>query len=1202
FDSGYSEGATLEQLDGYTATGVVGSVASGRLAYTLGLQGPAITIDTACSSSLVALHLASQALRAGDCDLALAGGVTLMLSPRSFVEFSRLRLVSPTSRCKSFSDDADGAAWSDGCGLLLLKRLSDAQRDGDRILGVVRATAANQDGKSQGLSAPNGPAQERVIRRALALSGLSAADVDYVEAHGTGTSLGDPIEANALAQVYGRGRPPERPLWLGSLKSNFAHPQAAAGVAGVMKVVLSLLHEQLPKTLYSDKPTRHVDWENSGLALVTELRPWSRAERTRRAGVSAFGISGTNVHVIVEEAPPSAAGAFPPPTAAEPIFRDAPLLVPLSARTQASLHAHAARIAAYLEAQPELALSDLAYTLALRRSHFDQRAAIVTTDRAELAARLRASAAGDEPAGVARSPARGRTRGKLVFVFPGHGPQWLAMGKTLMERSPVFARALERCDVALAPHTGFSVIAVLRDEPGAPELERVDVVQPALFAMTVALSALWRALGVEPDAVVGHSFGEIAAAHVAGVLSLEDAAQVVALRARALSPLAGHGGMAAVELPAAELEQRLSERYAGRLGIGAINSATSSAVSGEPRALEELLGELESEQIFARKIRIAFASHSVQVETARDAILEQLAHVRGRMSALPLYSTVSGESIRGDELDSSYFYRNLREPVQFGPAIDRLLDDGYRYFVEVSPHPMLRIPIEEQAEHAEQRAVVLGSLRRDEDPVRCMMTALSELYVAGRELDWAKLSSAGATHLADLPTYAFDRQPYRRDPAPTVRARSPHGPFAQLHLESSDQPGRHVFETELDLADPSYAYLKDHRILGAVWLPGSALLEMALEAGRVVFREHGAQLADVTFARAVELSEDGAVRLQLVLQAELDPQGLRAFSIASRSLHDAGPWVANASGFMRSADAISISTGSLAQLRERCEEVVEGAAFYELAAAAGFERGPAFQAIELGHRGESEAIVKLAARSLGQYVVHPALLDAVFQSMTLPTRFPPGRAYLPAGVESLQLCAAGKPAWAACRIRRIEPDAVTVDFDLLDAEERVLMQIRGFRQVAEARLPKLLHRVEWKALPAAVRGNGKTPASPGPWLILADRGGVADSLARKLGEKRCVSVEPGRDVDPASKADWMRLLRAAFGAEAPHAIVQAWALDAPSIDSPATLASAERLCCASTLCLAQAIAEMSWSRTPRLFIVTRGAQPARGGADVINPA
>ena len=1208
YDSGYLEGSSLEQMDGYSATGSFTSVAAGRLAYTLGTQGPALSVDTACSSSLVAIHLAAGGLRSGECDLALAGGVSLMITPRGFVEFSRLRGLSPTGRCKSFSDDADGASWADGCGIVVLERLSQAQARGHQVLALVRSSAVNQDGKSQGLTAPNGPAQERVIRRALSLASLAPADIDYVEAHGTGTTLGDPIEANALANVFGSERRggAAQPLWLGSLKSNLAHAQAAAGIGGLMKVVLSLLREQLPRTLHAERPTRHVDWQDSGLALVQQAQPWARASRVRRAGVSAFGISGTNAHVIVEEAPLTAAANATPAAA----FADADWLFPVSARSEAALRKQAAQLLEHVEQNPALPLADAAATLMFGRTHFEWRSVVRARSRQDLEVRLAALARGGELPGLVQSPARAGTSGKLVFVFPGHGPQWLGMGKQLSQQSPVFARSLAECDAALLPHTGWSVRDVLNAEPGAPELERIDVVQPALFAMTVALSALWRSLGVEPDAVVGHSLGEIAAACVAGALPLTAAAKLVALRARSLLNLAGRGAMAAVELPAAELELRLRERYAGRLEVGGINSATSTSVSGDARAIDELLAELTREQVFARKIRIGFASHSSQMDEVQGELRALLSDVTGREGELPMYSSVLCEPVAGERLDVGYWSRNLREPVRFAATLDRLLADGYRTFLEVSPHPMLRLPIEAQAEAAGHTAVVCGSLRREEDAISCMLDAFAGLHVAGRKLDWSRLYGAHAGR-APLPTYAFDRQRHWLPAAPASHGHTAVSPLLQVHVESSDQPGRHVFESDIDLKDTTYSYLKDHRVLGAVWLPGAALLEMALEAMTQLDPEHAVALEDVTFAQAVELSEDGATRLQLVVQAEQG--GRRTFSIASRPVRGSNGWAHHASGSMRVAEPLSTEVVPVSALRARCGRELAPQTLYARFAASGLEYGDAFRGIEAGWGSAREALARLAPRSQSKYVVHPALLDAALQSLGLLGEGPSGRTYVPTGVESLRIArVSAKPAWVVCSLRESARDASVLDYTLLDAEERPLVEVRGFRIVAAARLNSLLHSVRWKTLPPTASGsNGRRREPQGRWLILADASGVAARLTERLTATEHVVVHAARELavdgaghyhlDPSDRAHWQELFARAFAGGAPSAIVHLWSLDARPIDSASALADAQRLICTSTLHLTRAVAEHAGKRAPRLFFVTRGAQPARGSEDVRHP-
>ncbi|WP_143179838.1 type I polyketide synthase, partial [Streptomyces yunnanensis] len=731
-----------EGLEGYLGNGSAGSIASGRVAYTLGLEGPAVTVDTACSSSLVTLHLAAQSLRKGECTLALAGGVTVMSSPGSFIEFSRQRGLSPDGRCKAFSADADGTGWGEGVGMLLVERLSDARRNGHPVLALVRGSAVNQDGASNGLTAPNGPSQRRVIQQALENANLSAQQVDVVEAHGTGTRLGDPIEAQALLATYGQDR--ERALWLGSLKSNIGHTQAAAGVGGVIKMVMALQHGVLPKTLHVDEPTPEVDWSAGAVSLLTEQVEWPQTGEPRRAAVSSFGVSGTNAHTILEQAPPVEAQAAAAP---------APGVVPwvVSGKTEAALRAQASRLLSYVDSMPDVNPADIGISLAAGRAAFEYRAAVVATDPADFRSGLAALADAGSAPHLVQGVAGGR---KVVFVFPGQGSQWVGMAVELLDSSPVFAESMRACAQALAPHVEWSLLDVLGD---AEALERVDVVQPVLFAVMVSLAALWRSYGVEPSAVVGHSQGEIAAACVAGALSLEDAARVVALRSKALLALSGRGGMVSVSLPVGEVTGRL-ERWDGRISIAAVNGPGSIVVSGDVDALDELLANCEESGVRARRIPVDYASHSAHVEEIREELLSILADISPRPSQVPFYSTVTVERIDTSVLDAEYWYRNLRQTVRFEETVQLLAEQGHRLFVESSAHPVLAMGIQETSE----QIVALGSLRRDEGSLDRFLLSLAEAHVHGATVDWTAVFP-GARPVDDLPTYAFQRQRYWLD-------------------------------------------------------------------------------------------------------------------------------------------------------------------------------------------------------------------------------------------------------------------------------------------------------------------------------------------------------------------------------------------------------------------------------------------------------
>ncbi|MCN9244787.1 SDR family NAD(P)-dependent oxidoreductase, partial [Streptomyces sp. RY43-2] len=762
-------------VEGHLLGGTVTSVASGRVAYTLGLQGPAVTVETACSSSLVALHLAGQALRAGECSFALVGGAAVMATPDLFVEFSRQRGLSTDGRCRSFADAADGTGWGEGAGVLLVERLSDARAQGHPVLALVRGTAVNQDGASNGLTAPNGPAQQRVIRQALANAGVEAADVDLVEAHGTGTTLGDPIEAQAVLATYGQGRPEDRPLWLGSLKSNIGHTQAAAGVAGVIKTVLALRHRTLPRTLHVDQPSTRVDWSAGTVRLLTEARPWQDPGRPRRAGVSAFGMSGTNAHAVLEEAPAdahavreetpadahAATGEMPVDAPAtepgtEPTTATSRTVCwPLSAKSQGALRDQARRLRDHLRAHPEARPADIAHALAATRSSFAHRTVIVGTDRNHLLDALADVAqAAPTPCAVDGRAHDGRT----VFVFPGQGSQWVGMATGLLGESVVFAERLAECERALAPYVDWSLTAVLRGEEGAPSLERVDVVQPALFAVMVSLAALWRSYGVEPDAVVGHSQGEIAAACVAGALSLDDAAKIVALRSRALAALAGRGGMVSLAV-SEERARELLLPHGERIGVAAINGPEAVVVAGTPEELTALLDDCARQGIRARRIPVDYAAHSAQVAEIGAELRTALAGIRPRPAKTPLYSTVTGELLDGAVLSGDYWYRNLREPVEFAAATRTLLDAGHDLFIEVSPHPVLLPAVEHTAESAGRPVAGVGTLRREDGGTDRIAAALAQAWAYGATVDWNALLPEPVRRVT-LPTYAFQRRRY----------------------------------------------------------------------------------------------------------------------------------------------------------------------------------------------------------------------------------------------------------------------------------------------------------------------------------------------------------------------------------------------------------------------------------------------------------
>ena len=733
------------ELEGLLGTGGSGSVASGRVSYTFGFEGPAVTVDTACSSSLVALHLAGQALRSGECDLALAGGVTVMATPNTFIDFSRQRGLSADGRCRSFAEGADGTGWSEGAGIVLVERLSDAERNGHRVLAVVRGSAVNQDGASNGLTAPNGPSQQRVIRQALANAGLSGADVDAVEAHGTGTTMGDPIEAQALLATYGQDHSDDRPLWLGSIKSNIGHAQAAAGVVGVIKMVEAMRHGVLPKSLHVDAPSSHVDWSAGAVELLTEAREWPVTGRRRRAGVSSFGFSGTNAHLILEQGP-----ADPEPVAAG--YEPAVIPWTLSGKSRDALVDQARGLVEWLgrdevgaeDASP----ADVGSALS-RRSVFEHRAVVFGAGRAELAAGLADLAAGRESPRVVTGFARAGGAGGVVFVFPGQGSQWLGMGRELTASSSVFAAEMSRCAEAFAEFADWSLLDVVRGAQESPDIDRVDVIQPVLFAVMVSLAALWRSAGVVPDAVIGHSQGEIAAAYVAGALTLQDAARIVLLRSMALTEVAGTGTMASVIAPVDVVRAMLVDSKT--LAVAAVNNPSTTVVSGSYEEVEEFLAGCKAAEIRSRRIAVDYASHSPQMDVLRERLLASLADVTPRPSTIPFYSTVTGAVMDTARLTARYWFENVRETVRFEQATRAAVSDKHGFFVEVSAHPVLTVGLEETCETT-GAVTVVGTLRRGEGGLDQFVRSAAELQVSGGPVNWAVFLAGDSTVVSNAPT------------------------------------------------------------------------------------------------------------------------------------------------------------------------------------------------------------------------------------------------------------------------------------------------------------------------------------------------------------------------------------------------------------------------------------------------------------------
>ncbi|MCV7425502.1 type I polyketide synthase [Mycobacterium montefiorense] len=1011
-------GMLAEEIEGYRLTGMTSSVASGRVSYVLGLEGPAVSVDTACSSSLVALHMAVQSLRSGECDLALAGGATVNATPTVFIEFSRHRGLAPDGRCKAYAGAADGVGWSEGGAMLVVERLSDARRLGHPVLALVRGSAVNQDGASNGLTAPNGPSQQRVVRAALANAGLSTAEVDAVEGHGTGTTLGDPIEAQALLATYGQDR--SEPLWLGSIKSNMGHTQAAAGVAGVIKMVQAMHHETLPATLHVDQPSPHVDWSAGAVSLLSEARPWPAADHARRAGISSFGISGTNAHVIVESAP-----------AEDP--RDpgpAPTVVPwaLSAKSVAALTSQAARLAAQVAGDEGLDLADVAWSLA-GRATFEHRAVVVGSDRDQLLAGL-AELAGDDPGS---SIIRGAARpvGKQVFVFPGQGSQWLGMGIELLDAAPVFAQQIEACAEAFAEFVDWSLIDVLRGAPASPGMDRVDVVQPVLFAVMVSLAELWKSVGVNPDAVIGHSQGEIAAAYVAGALSLRDAARVVTLRSKLLRSLAHTGGMLSIAC-STERARELLAPYGNRLSIAAVNGPFAVVVSGEVAALEEVVGFCADLDLRTRRIDVDYASHSVEVEAIREELTQVLAGIEPRSTRIAFFSTVTGNRLDTAGLDATYWYRNIRQTVQFDQAVRTACEHGYRTFIESSPHPALIAGIEDTYNDtgaADTEAIVVPTLGRDDGGLERFLMSAAAAFTAGVHVNWRGV--LGGAGFVELPTYAFDRRRFwlagegvGADAAGLGLGTSEHALLSAV----VDLPASGGVVLTGRLSPNLQGWLADHAMSGTPVFPGAGFIELAIRAGDEV----GCSTVDELTLQAplmlpVTDAGFGSVAVQVVVGAS-DESGRRSVAIFSRVDADSA-WMCHAEGELSSAPLEP--KADLSVWPPAGAVAVDAADGYEKLAARGYGYGPAFRGLTAtwvrGDEVFAEVRLPDAAGGVNGFGVHPALLDAAMHSMVIAHQDADETdVVLPFAWQGVSLHAAGASAVRA-RIAPAGPSAVSIE-------------------------------------------------------------------------------------------------------------------------------------------------------------------------------
>jgi acyl transferase domain-containing protein/NADPH:quinone reductase-like Zn-dependent oxidoreductase/acyl carrier protein len=1218
-----------EAIDARTLTGTVHSVLANRLSFLLDLRGPSISVDTACSSSLVAIHLACQSLRHGESDIALAGGVSLMVTPDLMISLSKVGFMAPDGRCKTFDQSADGFGRGEGCGVIVMKRLADAIADGDRVLGVVRGSAVNQDGHSTLLAAPNGLAQQALIREALASAQLAPGRIGFIEAHGTGTPLGDPIEVEALAATVGRADAGGGTCWLGAAKANLGHMEAAAGVGGLIKTVLALRHELIPRQLHFTQLNKHLSLAGTRLQVAAQPVPWPAGPQTRCAGTSSFGVGGTNAHVIVEEAPRLPVDA--------PAADGEPRLLHLSAQSEPALRALAQAWSDFLP-RSAASLADLCHTAGARRSALDHRLALVGRTRDDFSARLDDYLRNEVSPGIAsgRVPAEGAPR--LAFVFSGQGPQWFAMGRELIASEAVFRDVIDACDALLQPLAGWSLRAELAKDEAQTRLADTEVAQPALFAIQVALAALWKHWGIVPDGVVGHSVGEIAALHVAGVLGLADAVRVVCQRGRVMQQATGTGRMAQASLSEDEALVLLKP-YGDRLALGAVNGPRSIVLSGEPAALDELLAVLTRRGVAHRMLPVQYAFHSAQMAPFQQTLAGLLADVPSQPMAVPVYSTVLGGLASGQRFDGAYFGRNVREPVRLHAAITAMAGDGFGSFLEIGPHPVLSASIAESlaaAGASGSGGQVLASLRRGRPERESLLLAAAALHVHGHTLDAEAVAGEGGEggEVVDLPRYPWQRKRFWLRPTPLAAQPLRRGGHPLLGVKlSTPATTATVFDAQWSAGDAGA--LHEHRIGGRLLMPAAAMVELCRAA------VGGRALSMFAVERPLYLPETGTARWQAIV---------RDGAVELHQALDDDAWQRVCTAAVGDASVVEpLQTAS-------ASTALSSAEIYAGFDALGVAFGPAFRSLHAVQRGEGWARASLALPAeleaqAAAFGLHPALLDGALQLCAVAAQGVPTALWAPMGIEQVEVLQPGVARLQAVAVLRGDAGA---DIDLSDEHGTPVARLRGVRFAAtDARTlagggaEDGVYEVRWEQTPVrpeqhppvrpepvegpARAAQGLRQAQPerqisvsgpstssgwsgpstssgrtgggaeGDWLLLSDDSGVATDLRRALESRggRCTEVLAGErfqrlesnrwSVDPRDAAQMQSVVTDWRSHGTPRAVIALWSLDGAGFDSRGADA-AELRASGALLHVLQALAADADAAPVALWLLTRGAQ------------
>lgn len=1208
----------LANFDAYVGTGTSFSVAAGRIAYVLGLHGPTLTMDTACSSSLVAVHLACQNLRAGQASMAIAGGVSLILAPEGTVSMSKSHALAPDGYSKTFDAAADGYARGEGCGVIILKRLSDAIADGDNILALIKGSAINHDGRSSGLTVPNGQAQQAVIRAALEdAGGVEPQRVHFVETHGTGTQLGDPIEVRALAAALGKDRPADQPLVLGSVKANIGHLEAAAGMAGLIKVVLAFQNEKIPAQVHFKTPNPNIEWDALPVKVADQNDRWRKGERPRIAGVNAFGFSGTNAHILLEEAP-----AAQPKTAE--VKRPQHLLT-LSANDANALHDIVTHYLSYIETHPDTRLEDITFTASARRTHFSNRLAIIGNSAEQIRARLTGSTDQQSASGIVRG--QSTANHKIAFLFTGQGSQYVEMGRQLYETEPVFRAALERCDELLRPYLERSLLSVIFPKDGEDTpINETAYTQPALFALEYSLAELWRSWGIVPSAVMGHSVGEYVAACVAGLFSLEDGLKLIAERGRLMQSLPHDGAMAAVFADQDTVAKAIAP-YATDVSIAAINGPENIVISGLENTVQTILDTLAKDGIKASRLSVSHAFHSPLMDPILDAFEKTAASISFSKPKIAMISNVTGTAITFEEIRKpSYWRTHIRQSVQFQKAMETLRDQGHDVFLEIGPQPTL-LSMGQRCIATENK-LWLGSLRKGKDDSFQMLESLGTLYVNGIYADWESFHAGTAPTPIPLPTYPFQRQRFwfKEAKKSSQPRREMLHPLLGRKIRSPKLSGT-LYETELGIEFPTF--LNDHRIFETAIFPGTGYMEMAFAAAVQAFPGQNWSLADVAIREALLLPEEGEKTVQIAVSpVEAGKAGFEIFSLNEPD----DSWKHHASGsIVLDSQGTASQRINFEQIKATCSTQIDGAGFYQQLAELGVQYGPSFQGLREIWQGEHQAFgkVMLSSADAGeshQYQLHPALLDSCFHLLGVATPSSAeqnDKVYVPVGLQALRLYQAGQSAvWAHVSLELpITKEDGTLKESLLgnlklySDDGSPVAEITGLQimQVSRASiLPKQqtkfedwLYQIHWQTSERPAQDN-----SIEKWIIFADESGVGDRLAEELTSRgqSALLVKTGSEYQQTDgnhwrlsplRADHFRQLfsdlKTALGDTRPG-VIHLWSLDNPFDTAPQKtdelLREAQSRVAGSMLYMAQALTETNVSPA-RLLLVTGGVHAVR---------